>query len=54
MKKRNEITPLQPISAPATEETHDHGSIRDIEEVEIVRLSDEELAPLTRRYGLII
>ncbi len=46
MKKRNEITPLQPISTPATEETHDHGSIRDIEEVEIVRLSDEELEAL--------
>ena len=43
--KKNDITPLQPIS-PATEEVHDHGSIRDLEEVEIVCLSDEELEAL--------
>ncbi len=41
--KRNEITPLQTIPSKTHEETHDHGSIRDIQEVEIVRLSDEEL-----------
>ena len=41
--KRNEITPLQPIQSRVTEETHEHGSIRDLQEVEIVRLSDEEL-----------
>ena len=38
--KKNDITPIQPLS-PVTEEVHDHGSIRDLEEVEIVRLSDE-------------
>lgn len=40
--KKNEITPLQPIEK-VQEEQHDHGSIRDIQEVEIVRLSEEEL-----------
>lgn len=41
--KRNEITPLNPIPSRTQEENHDHGSIRDLKEVEIVRLSDEEL-----------
>ena len=45
MKKKNEITPLAPLPANQ-EETHDHGSIRDLQEVEIVRLSDEELEKL--------
>lgn len=38
--KKNAITPLQ---IRTVEETHDHGSIRDIQEVEIVRLSPEEI-----------
>ena len=41
--KRNEITPLNPIPSKVKEENHDHGSIRDLKEVEIVRLSDEEI-----------
>jgi multiple sugar transport system permease protein len=41
--KKNEITPLQTLPTPASEEKHDHGSIRDLQEVEIVRLSEEEL-----------
>jgi len=43
--KKNEITPLQlrNESVHHEEGEHDHGSIRDIQEVEIVRLSDEEI-----------
>ena len=41
--KRTEITPLNPIPSKVKEENHDHGSIRDLKEVEIVRLSDEEI-----------
>ena len=47
--KKNEITPLQPIPERVQEEQHDHGSIRDLQEVEIVRLSDEELEEMHER-----
>ena len=47
--KKNEITPLQPIPERVQEEQHDHGSIRDLHEVEIVRLSDEELEEMHER-----
>ena len=47
--KKNEITPLQPIPERVQEEQHDHGSIRDLREVEIVRLSDEELEEMHER-----
>ena len=47
--KKNEITPLQPIPERVQEEQHDHGSIRDLKEVEIVRLSDEELEEMHER-----
>lgn len=47
--KKNEITPLQPMPEKVMEEQHDHGSIRDIKEVEIVRLSDEELEEMHER-----
>ena len=48
--KRNEITPLQTIGSQVQtvnhESEHEHGSIRDVQEVEIVRLSEEELEAL--------
>ena len=48
--KRNEITPLQTIGSQVQnanhENEHEHGSIRDIQQVEIVRLSEEELEAL--------
>ena len=47
--QKNEITPLQPIPERVQEEQHDHGSIRDLHEVEIVRLSDEELEEMHER-----
>ena len=47
--KKNEITPLQPIPERVQEEQHDHGPIRDLREVEIVRLSDEELEEMHER-----
>ncbi len=47
--KKNDITPLQPIPENRKEEQHGHGSIRDLQEVEIVRLSDEELEEMHER-----
>ena len=47
--KKNAITPLQSIMENQKEEQHDHGSIRDLQEVEIVRLSDEELEEMHER-----
>ena len=49
--KKNEITPLQIKNTSAFHEEgeRDHGSIRDVKEVEIVRLSDEEIEARNER-----
>ncbi len=45
--KKNEITPLRPLQPTVSQEaSHDHGTVRDVEEVKIVRLSEEELKKL--------